>query len=56
MPKSRFTEEQISFALKKAEIGTRIDEICRKLGISDANFLQVASKVWRFGAIGAKKA
>jgi putative transposase len=36
--KSKFTEEQIAFALKQAETGTRIDEICRKLGISDATF------------------
>jgi putative transposase len=44
--KSRFTEEQIAFALKQAETGTRIDEICRKIVISDA-ILQVATKVWR---------
>ena len=38
MKKSRFTDEQIAFALKQAETGTRIDEICRKMGISDATF------------------
>jgi putative transposase len=38
MKKSRFTEEQIAFALKQAELGTRIEEICRKMGISDATF------------------
>ena len=38
MKKSRFTEKQIDFALKQAETGTRIDEICRKMGISDATF------------------
>ena len=43
MKKSRFTEEQIAFALKQAETGIRIDEICRKMGISDASFLQVDS-------------
>jgi putative transposase len=31
-------EEQIAFALKQAETGTRIDEICRKMGMSDATF------------------
>jgi putative transposase len=36
--KSRFTDEQIAFALKQAETGSRIDEICRKMGISDATF------------------
>jgi putative transposase len=29
--KSRFAEEQIAFALKQAELGTKVDEICRKL-------------------------
>ncbi len=38
MKKSRFTEEQIAFALKQAELGTKVDEICRKMGISDATF------------------
>ena len=38
MKKSRFTEEQIVFALKQAELGTSVPEFCRKLGISDATF------------------
>jgi putative transposase len=38
MKKSRFTEEQIVFALKQAELGTPVPEVCRKLGISDATF------------------
>ncbi|HCB2860461.1 TPA: IS3 family transposase [Klebsiella aerogenes] len=38
MKKSRFTEEQIVFALKQAELGTSVPEVCRKLGISDATF------------------
>ncbi|UJR61753.1 transposase [Dickeya zeae] len=38
MKKSRFTEEQIVFALKQAELGTPVPEVCRELGISDATF------------------
>ncbi len=38
MKRSRFTEEQIAFALKQQEVGTPVEEICRKLGISDATF------------------
>lgn len=38
MKKSRFPEEQIVFALKQAELGTLVPEICRKRGVSDATF------------------
>ncbi|AGR68795.1 transposase family protein [Burkholderia pseudomallei MSHR303] len=38
MKTSKFTEEQIAFALKQAELGTKVEEICRKLGISEATF------------------
>lgn len=38
MKKSKFTEEQIAFALKQVELGTRVEEVCRKLGISEATF------------------
>lgn len=33
MPKKRFTEEQIGFALRQAEAGTSVGEICR--GMND---------------------
>jgi putative transposase len=36
--RSRFTEEQIALALKQQELGTSVEEICRKMGISDATF------------------
>ena len=32
MKKSRFTEEQISFALKQAETGTPVAEVIRRMG------------------------
>ena len=38
MKKSKFTEEQIAYALKQAELGTPVAEVCRKMGISDATF------------------
>ena len=38
MKKSKFTEEQIAFALKQAETGVSVEEVCRKLGISQATF------------------
>ncbi len=36
MCKRKFTNEQIAFALKHAELVIRVDEVCRKIGISDA--------------------
>jgi putative transposase len=38
MKRSKYTDEQIAFALRQAETGTRVSEICRKMGISDATF------------------
>jgi len=36
--KSRFTEEQIAFALKQAETGTPVAEVLRRMGISEQTF------------------
>ena len=36
--KKRFTEEQIAFALRQAEGGTPVTEVCRKMGISEQSF------------------
>ncbi|CAH6105553.1 hypothetical protein AI3055V1_2823 [Klebsiella pneumoniae] len=49
MKKTRYTEEQIAFALKQAETGTRVEEVCRKMGISEATFYNWKKKVWRHG-------
>ena len=52
MKKSKFTEEQIAFALKQAESGTRVEEVCRKMGIAQATFY-----AWRkkFGGLGVSE-
>ena len=55
MKKSRFTEEQIALALKQAETGTRIDVICRKVGISDATFYKWRAKYGGMAASGASR-
>ena len=49
MKKSRFTEEQIAFALKQQELGTPVEEICRKLGIAQATFFNWKK---RFAGLG----
>lgn len=35
MKRSRFTEQQIAFALQQAEQGTPVAEVVRKMGISE---------------------
>ena len=35
MPRKRFTNEQIAFALRQSESGTTVEEICRKMGVSE---------------------
>jgi len=42
--KKRFTQEQIAFALRQAEGGTAIEEILRRLGISEATFYRWRKK------------
>jgi putative transposase len=38
MKKSKFTEAQIAFAIKQSESGVTVEEICRKLGVSQQTF------------------
>jgi len=38
MPKSGHTEEQIVAVLRQVEGGARVDDVCRKIGISQATY------------------
>jgi putative transposase len=38
MKRKRYTDEQISFALRQAQSGTPVEEICRRMGISEPTF------------------
>jgi len=38
MKKSRFTEEQIAYALRLADGGTSVVDVCRQIGISEATY------------------
>lgn len=49
MKKSRFTEEQIAFALKQNELGVAVEEVSRKMGISEATFYNWKQ---RYGGLG----
>ena len=47
MKKSQYTAEQIAFALRQAESGTPVPEVCRKIGIAEQTFYR-----WRKKYIG----
>jgi putative transposase len=44
MRKSRFTEEQIAYALQQAEYGTPVAEVIRKMGITEQTFYRWKKK------------
>ena len=48
MKKSRFTEEQIAFTLRQAETGTKVSEVCWKMGVAEATFYNWKRK---YGAV-----
>lgn len=55
MKKTKFTEAQIVFALRQAENGVKVEEVCRKLGISDATFYNWKKKYGNLGLTELKK-
>ena len=52
MKRSKFTEEQIAFALKQAETGTPVAEVIRKMGITEQTFYRWKRK---FGGLGVSE-
>jgi putative transposase len=53
--KSRFTEEQIAYALRLAESGTPVADVCRQIGISDATFYTWKKKYADMGVSELRK-
>jgi putative transposase len=49
MKRKRFTEEQIAYALRQAESGTPVAEVCRKLGVTEQSFYRWKKK---YGGMG----
>ena len=49
MKRTRFTEAQITYALRQVDSGTPIADVCRQLGCSEASFY-----IWkkRYGNLG----
>jgi putative transposase len=49
MKRSRFTEVQVAYALRQAEAGMPVIDVCRSLGISEATISHLEEEVWRPG-------
>jgi len=44
MNESRFTEDQIAFALRQAEGSAAVRDVCRKMGVSEQTFYRWKKK------------
>jgi putative transposase len=38
MKRSKFSEEQIAYALRQVEGGSPVADVCRQIGVSEATF------------------
>jgi putative transposase len=52
MKRSKYTEEQIAFALKQAELGTPVKEVIRKMGITEQTYYRWKKK---YGGLGTSE-
>jgi putative transposase len=52
MKRSKFTEEQIAYAIRQVESGSPVPDVCRQLGVSEATFY-----VWKkkYGHLGVSE-
>jgi putative transposase len=52
MKRSKFSEEQITYALRQVESGTAVADVCRQMGVSEATFY-----VWKkkYGHLGVSE-
>jgi putative transposase len=55
MKKSQYTAEQIAFAIRQAESGTPVEEVCRKMGIAEQTFYRWKKKYLGMGIAEVKK-
>ena len=55
MKRSKFTEAQIVFALRQAQNGVKVEEVCRKIGISETTFHNWKKKYGGLGITELKK-
>ena len=55
MKSSRYTAEQVAFAMRQAESGTSAPEICRKMGIAEQTFYRWKKKYTGMGVAEVRR-
>jgi len=55
MKSSRYSPEQVAFAMRQAESGTPVPEICRKMGIVEQTFYRWKKKYVGMGVADIRK-
>jgi putative transposase len=55
MKSSRYSPEQVGFAMRQAESGTPVPEICRKMGIVEQTFYRWKKKYVGMGVADIRK-
>ena len=55
MKQKRYTDEHIAFALRQAEGGTAVAEICRKLGVSEPTFYRWKKQFAGMGTVEIRR-
>ena len=55
MKQKRYSDEQIAFALRQAESGTEVAEICRKLGVSEPTFYRWKKQFAGMGVVEIRR-
>ena len=55
MESSRYTAEQVAFAMRQAESGTSVPEICRKMGIAEQTFYRWKKKYTGMGVAEVRR-
>jgi putative transposase len=49
MKRSKFSEEQVVYAIRQADAGTPVGDLCRQFGVSDATFYAWKKKYAHLG-------
>jgi putative transposase len=55
MKSSRYSAEQVAFAMRQAESGTPVPEVCRKMGIAEQTFYRWKKKYTGMGVAEVRK-